>query len=367
VREGSNCAEVSVNDVNNAIVRVAKTVVPEAWRRRLREHLLPWRVKHLFGRRQIALAEDEAAVACVVKNGEYYLDSFVEHYTAMGFQHIFFLDNGSTDNTVQLAEQYDHVTVYQSDLPIECNQAIFKKCLAETAVPSGWCLDADIDEFFDYPFSDTVSLAQFLAYLNQRRYSAVLTQMLDMFSDRPLAALAQGALKENLKQVYRYYDLSQVTMLEYQSAELTRRFAYLNQLAEKKAQLCFGGIRKSLSGINCLLSKHSLFRTGNGLDLFTHVHFVNRARLADVSCLLLHYKLVGNAYKIASQNRKAFPSTSKGYEDLIHVIEGQPDYRLKGDTAVEFGAVSDLFDGNFLFASQDYRIYARASTMKGAI
>jgi hypothetical protein len=338
-----------------------KTIVPEKWKRGLRERLFPLRVNHVFGPRQVTLADNEAAVTCVIKNGEYYLDSFVEHYSRMGFRHIIFLDNGSTDKTIEFVRRYSNVTIYESKLPIETYQALFKKRLAEMAVPAGWCLDVDIDEYFDYPYSHVVSLSKFLEYLNRGKYTAVLTQMLDMFSDRPLAALAEKALQENLRDVYRYYDLSQINKMDYRTAKLTRTYAPKNQISNENTCLYFGGIRKTLFGINCLLSKHSLFRTSEGLELFPHVHFVNKARVADVSCVLLHYKLVSNAYETSSQNKEAFIGTGKGYSDLMRLIEERPEQRIKTETAVELHTIADLLESNFLFLSNDYSQYAKAA------
>jgi hypothetical protein len=235
---------------------------------------------------------------------------------------------------------------------------LFKKRLAEMTVRSGWCLDVDIDEYFDYPYSDTLTLSGFLEYLNARDYTAVLTQMLDMFSDRPLSALAEAPASENVKEVYRYYDLSQVRKVDYRSSDLTRRHAHLNKVPNGSVSLQFGGIRQVLFGINCLLSKHSLFRMNSCLELFPHVHFVNRARLADVACVLLHYKLVGNAYETALQNKDAFHGTSKGYNDLMTLIEEMPDRRIKSDTSVEFRSTADLVESGFLFASDAYVCHA---------
>lgn len=352
---------ITISDDNTSVASLVKAIVPEKWKRGLRESFLSLRVHHVFGPRQVTLANNEAAVTCVLKNGEFYLDSFVEHYLNMGFRHIFFLDNGSTDKTIELARRHGNVTVYESNLPIESYQTVFKKRLAEMAVPSGWCLDVDIDEYFDYPFSHVASLSKFLEYLNRRNYTAVMTQMLDMFSDRPLAALAHKMDQEDLKEVYRYYDLSEVGKVDYRTAELTRAYAPKNQLSNDNTCLYFGGIRKTLFGNNCLLSKHSLFRTGYGLELFPHVHFVNKARVADVSCVLLHYKLVSNAYENALQNKKAFSFNSRGYSDLLQLIEMKPEQRINTQTALEFHTVDDLVEDNFLFLSNDYRKYVKAA------
>lgn len=336
---------------------LVKSVVPMKWKRALRERLCALRINHVFGPRRVALAQNGAAVTCVLKNGEYFLDSFIEHYLHMGFSHIFFLDNGSTDETITLAQRHKNVTVYESKLPIETYQAVFKKRLAEMVVPDGWCLDVDIDEYFDYPFSHVVSLSRFLEYLNRGKYTAVLTQMLDMFSEGPLAALAHKTPQENLKDVYRYYDLSQVSKVDYRTAELTRAYAPENHISHEDTGLYFGGIRKALFGLNCLLSKHSLFRTGKGLQLFPHSHFVNKAKIADVSGVLHHYKFAGNAYESALLNKEAFVGTQKGYNDMMRLIDLRPEYRIKTETAVEFRSIVDLVENKFLFVSEDYRRY----------
>ena len=332
-------------------------------KRTCREFQITLRIRHLFGVKKVHLADNEAAVTCVVKNGSFHLSSFIEHYTKMGFRHIFLLDNGSTDNTLAIARQHGNVTAYQCKLPVGSYQELFKKVLAERVAPSGWCLDVDIDEFFDYPLSNVADLSRFLTYLNTCQYSAVLVQMLDMFSDRPLKSLTDNSSGENLRETYRYYDLSDITKVRYRSSHFVQQFAALNRLGYGETSLYFGGTRKRLFGLECLLSKHSLFRTGRGLDLFTHVHFTNRAELADVSGTLLHYKFVSNAYDTAAQNRTAFPAISKGYQDFLHAIEVKQEASLKTAATREFRNVDELLESQFLFASAKYRQYASSGLL----
>lgn len=64
--------------------------------------------------------------------------------------------------------------------------------------------------------------------------------------------------------------------------------------------------------------------------------------VSNVSCVLLHYKLVSNAYEISLQNKEAFTGTSKGYSDLMRLIEIMPERRIKAETAVEFHNGADL-------------------------
>jgi Glycosyl transferase family 2 len=337
---------------------ILKNLLPPIWRRTIRERIVSMNVHLLHGPAAVRLANNEAVVTCVVKNGEFYIEPFIRHYSQMGFRHIFFLDNGSSDQTVAIAKNYLNVSVCSCSLPIETHQALFKKHLARKSAVGGWCLDADIDEFFDYPMSEKVALKDFLEYLNSQRYTAVATQLLDMFSDKAPTALAseQGDLTE----VYRYYDLSNMTRVGYANSELVQTYARENYLSNQNTALYYGGIRKTLYGNDCLLTKHSLFFLEEDLELFPHVHFVNRARLADVSGVMRHYKLTSNALDIAIQNREGFSGNSKGYRDFIAFLTDKPDQKIERETARKFRGLRDLIESGFIFTSHEYETYAKA-------
>lgn len=338
---------------------VGKFLLPQNWKRKAREYLVSIKVKHLFGPPNIILAPNEAAVTCVLKNGEYYIQSFIRHYTEMGFRHIFLLDNGSTDHTISIARAYENVSVFQSLLPIDGNQCIFKAYLAKRCVMGGWCLDADIDEFLDYPFSEFVELRQLLNYLNKKKYRAVITQLLDMFPDKPLSELETRTREDALGATYRYYDIADITRTPYTHSDLTAWFGSANEVCHANAELYFGGIRKKLYGNNCLLTKHSLFFPGSGLELFPHAHFVNGARLADISCVMLHYKLTSSALGTALQNKQGFLGTSKGYDDFIRFLLREPKYQIRQRSSLEYRSAEELVQSHFLFVSEDYRDHAR--------
>jgi hypothetical protein len=344
---------------------VLKALLPPKWRHAMRERVVSRSVTHLFGPRSIRLARHEAVVTCVVKNGEFYLDSFIRHYSRMGFRHIFILDNGSTDQTISIAKSHNNVSVCASSLPIQAHQGSLKKYLARTSAVGGWCLDADVDEFFDYPFSDRVELRQFLEYLNRMGYTAVVTQLLDMFSDKPLSDLAHGQ-ESDLRTVYQYYDISAPTKVDYRTSDLVAKHGQKNTISNRDTALYFGGIRKTLYGSDCLLTKHSLFLPGGELDPFPHVHFVNNARLSDVSCVMLHYKLTSNALEIALQNKEGF-TILKGYDDFIDFLTSNPGYQIKQKTAVKFQGAEDLVKAGFLFISDTYRDYVKSVGLKDAV
>src|SRR5215204_2456382 len=166
-------------------------------------------VEHLHGPEEVAYEADELVVVCLVRDGRPYVKSFVEHYTSMGAKHLFFLDNGSTDGTVEALKEYDTVTVFRSTLPFKRYQVPMRQYLVERFGGGRWCLCVDIDELFDYPYSDVVSLSSFLSYLNNNSYTAVIAQMLDMFPEESLSE-ASSEEDEPLKERHRFYDISNI-------------------------------------------------------------------------------------------------------------------------------------------------------------
>src|SRR5260370_20795818 len=107
--------------------RIVKQLVPLKWRRKLRELMVPMNVVNLHGLKKIRLQPNEAIVTCVVRNGEFFIERFITHYSKMGFRHLVFLDNGSTDATISIAKRHKNVTIYTSTLSIEAHQGFLKK------------------------------------------------------------------------------------------------------------------------------------------------------------------------------------------------------------------------------------------------
>jgi hypothetical protein len=93
-----------------------------------------------------------------------------------------------------------------------------------------WNLFADIDERFDYPYSDVLAVRNLLTYLNDNAYTAVLAPMLDLFADGPLDGVRSNP-DDSLKEKYPYYDISAVEKHDYHGASCvdpTQRQAFRN-------------------------------------------------------------------------------------------------------------------------------------------
>src|SRR5215204_4289545 len=149
---------------------------------RAQKWILHFNIEHVHGPEEVDYGPHELVVVCNVRDGRPYVRSFVEHYASMGVKHMVFLDNGSADGTVEALQNYDNVTVLRSKLPFRNYQLHMRRYLIRRFGRGRWTLTVDIDELFDYPYSDIVGLDSLLKYLNDKGYTAVVGQMLDMFS-----------------------------------------------------------------------------------------------------------------------------------------------------------------------------------------
>src|SRR5918998_38727 len=328
------------------------------------------RIEHLHGPEEVPYAEDELAVVCLVRDGRPYVRAYVEHYLSMGVKHIFFLENGPTDGTVSVARSYENVTILQTELPFEKHEYSLKQYLiARFGRKSRWCLYADIDELFDYPYSDVVGLGSLLGYLNGNSYTAVAAQMLEMFPEEPLSGSRAGNPDEPLKERHRFYDISNIKRKSFK--KLRRRFP-TNTFESDEIEAFRGGIRSIIFGVEDDLTKFPLvFSDGRIKPFDISSHWVDNARVADFTSVLFHYKFLdGHFHQQAAQAVREghYQNNSALYKKYLQVLDGNHTLRVKQENARELGSVNDLVDNGFLVVYEEYMMlaYDEEERKKGA-
>jgi hypothetical protein len=323
----------------------------------VRPHLLRGRVTHLYGPARIDYAPDELLVITVVRNGALYVRSFVEHYEALGVRHCVFLDNGSTDDTVERLCAYGGVTVLQTDAPYDRFENTMKRYLAERFSPRRWNLCADIDELFEYPFARALPLAGFLGYLNGRGFTAVVAQMLDMFSGLPLGEV-ESRPDDRLMDTYTYYDISAIERHPYEWSDPPRPEVAMHK----------GGIRRTVFGTNNGLTKAALVLMDGKVKPFVEWHQASGAAVADVTGVLMHYPFVSTfeaKVNDAVRTRRYGATTTDEYVGYARELARNPRLCLKGSSARRFEGLEPLIAERFLVVSDDYVRWVRDYTRTG--
>lgn len=317
-------------------------------------------IRHVHGPEDVDCAKDELVVLCLVRDGEMWIESFIRHHLELGAKHIFFLDNGSTDSTVERAKRHDQVSLWSTNMAFRIYEQGMRRWLTRRFGDHRWSLTCDVDELFDYPYSDRLDLSGFLHYLNHHSYTAVAAQMLDMFSERPFSQLSSHP-EDSLQEKYRYYDLADLS---------ERRDLYWiesGDLASEEISATMGGIRKRIFGSEGLLqTKHPLVFANDEVNIYPYdVHFHTNARVADVSAVLLHYKFLST---LEDQVHQAFDRSLPGserthpddylekhYRGFHRVLSENRDLSLRTDSSSEFHDTTELVDEGYLVVSDGYR------------
>src|SRR5215208_4542123 len=322
-------------------------------------------VEHLHGPEEVDYGPDELVVVCLVRDGRPYVKSFVEHYLSMGVKHLFFLDNGSTDGTVEVLKEYDHLTVLRTGLPYKRYKGAMKQYLIERFGRGRWSLCVDIDELFDYPYSDIVGLDSLLRYLNERSYTAVVAQMLDMFPEEPLSKAASEE-DEPLKERHRFYDFSNIHAEYYSNIDVHSardHWAYRracgtgNVLANEEIEVYRDGIQSTVFGGAPPLTKHPLVFVDEKIKpMDPSAHSASEARIADFTCVLFHYKFLNYLYELIRRAAREDRYGNTRYKRWLGVLEKTPNLLIKGESARELESVNELVDNGFLAVSKEYML-----------
>jgi Glycosyl transferase family 2 len=312
----------------------------------IRRYLLPLRIRHVHGPEEISYGPNDLLVISVVRNGAVYIRSFMEHYLSLGVKHFVFLDNGSTDGTLEKLKTFDNATLVETKAPYRKYENTMKRYLAERFSRGRWHLCADIDEYFNYPCADRLSLRDFLRYLNHNNYTAVATQMLDRFSDLPFSQWQTGP-DYPLAVKFPYYDISAISKTEYLWSPPSNRAIKFHS----------GGIRKMVFGTDTNLTKSPLVFMDGRVKTFVAWHHVQRARMADISCVFMHYPFVSSfSEKVedAARTGRYGAVSTDDYRTYAEKLRRTPDFTFMSDSAQRFTGIERLIENAFLIVSEKY-------------
>ena len=318
------------------------------------------RVEHVSGPPAVSLEPDGLVVLCLVRDGSAHLEHFLEHHFRLGARAAVLLDNDSTDNTAAIARDTQRVTLLRCSLPYREYQYEYRRFLVNHFGSSSWSLLVDIDERFDFPCSSQIPMRSFLGYLNAHRYTAVAAHMLDLFPEGPLHAWP--AAGRALVEASQWYDLS--GLVAFRPGPADRR----NEYADPDPRHWKGGFRQEVFGTEPMLTKHPLlFRPGGPEPVRHSSHFCSGGRVADVSCLLAHYKFDA-AFRqrcLRAVREANYYDNSRAYRAYLRALQKSPDLTLKRATARRFRGVDELVREGFLTVSEEYRAWVRMHVARG--
>ncbi|PHR93051.1 MAG: hypothetical protein COA78_33140 [Blastopirellula sp.] len=301
------------------------------------------------------LQSDELVVVGMMRDAELHVESFVKHHLALGAKQIVLLDNGSVDSTVQLASQMDQVTLLRCTLPFSKYKYAMRRYLVKTYGQKCWALAMDIDERFDFPCSQEITLKDLLLYLNQEGYTAVTGQMLDLYSDTEHTKWPTTG--DDLVQQSCWYDLESITTRPLKNRQ--GRSQHLSALKHHKGGVRFAGFE--MQDLPTLTKFPLLFPSAGVLPSESSSHNIRGGKLADISCLIKHYKFHGKFVEQcqAAVTSESYFRQSLEYRQYLHALESDSELNLKTDRSQKLEYTDQLIDDDFLVVSDAYRSFVQ--------
>jgi hypothetical protein len=315
-------------------------------------------ITHEFGLRRATTESSLPVVCCLVRDGDYWLPGFLDHYRQAGIKEFFFLDNGSKDDTLAILSRETGVGVYSVARTLfrEYN-ANLRRILIRRVRPQGWVLAVDIDELFDYPYSDQINLVGLCRYLDRYDFNCMTTHMLDMVPDARLSDLPALA-GQDPRDTHTYYSLAGLQINDYRCIgdQLTRFGSNGVQLPGSDWKFMCDGFRNHKFGSRIWLTKHALLKLDNGLLPFVHQHLHAFCRIADLSGVLYHYKLSPGFRETVERalEERQYSADSADYRSYSKALHSGEEVRLKDEHSVRLTTIVQLLDHGFLDVSDDF-------------
>lgn len=308
-------------------------------------------IEHVHGPQGVPLAEDDVVLVCLVRDGAPYIEPFLRHHFALGVRHVALLDNDSTDDSVERAARFDNVTILKSARPYKYFRYLFKDYLVRRFGGTAWSLCVDVDEFFEYPWSDSIPLRSLAAYLNHHSYTAVVCQLLDRFPMELRESSGWAFSPDD----YPFYDVRQIRKERLPGGKGC-------VISNPDISAHWGGARgQRFSLPDLCLTKCSLLKTSRGSRRDNNNHWAVNARIADFSTVLMHYKFTPGFFDQVRNavREKQYYRSSREYRAYMRgMSEGGLDFREQCTST--FAGVSELLANGFLAASDQYRAWAQS-------
>lgn len=303
---------------------------------------------HVAGPIRFDLSDDDVALICVGRNAAFYLPTFFEWHRALGIENFVYVDNGSYDGSVDIASAQPGTIVAHCSASFKDYEGLIRLYSTQMFVRGGWRLVVDADELFDYPGSRTTKIRELLSKLNTLGKTALVAQMLDMIPDGGLPDIQNDTYDTAIASC-GFYDISSIEKKEYFSQDIKFNwFLKQNLISNPEIKFHFGGIRRTLFGEDCCLSKHPLFKPGPDVLVLPHPHVSTGLNCADFTALLRHYKFTGDFVererKLLAEGRVAHNETAF----RMNTMANKPNLRFIQPTSLRYSTPEALIDQGFL-------------------
>lgn len=308
--------------------------------------------KQICGR-AIPARTGEVRVCMVVRNEALRLPSTLAHYRALGVDRFLVIDNGSDDGTLDMLTAQADVHVFSttdSYAKSGCGLT-WTNATLDAFADGHWALTVDADEHFIYPHYEYIDIHKFCSYLDGVGRQAVLSLLLDMYSDKALDETIHptgGSLVDTCP----FFDPG-----PYRSIRIERH---------PKVQF-YGGVRDRLFrrtlGNQCdppTVSKVPLVKWRAGMRYLLSTHTLTPVVMAGLVTNLLHFKFLDDFHQraVIEAERAEHFDNAREYRSYLDYIKNKNSLTLHYSNSVRFEDSGQLIGMGLMRTSVPFEKFA---------
>lgn len=144
-------------------------------------------------------------VICNCKNDMVYLRELLPYYRNIGIKEFAFIDNGSTDGSIDYLKEQPDVRLFSADAAFEGTRKVgWRLKVIDRLGLDRWYLLLDSDEFLTYPEMDRYAMDEYVAALHAAGYTKMKTFVLDMYPQ--YGYFNDTKADEDFMKDYRFFD-----------------------------------------------------------------------------------------------------------------------------------------------------------------
>ena len=297
-------------------------------------------------------SQGELRLFVMARNESLRLPYFLDHYFDKGVDRVFLIDNNSTDGTVDIAQSYENVHVFQTKESFR-NYSNWMEILLERYGKGHWCVAADVDEILNYPHSESISIRQLTQFLDQQGDTALQCLFLDMYSDKPINKNTYRASEDPLD-VCSYFDPDY--------GEEPR--VWTNKKTHNKfvGTRFFGNMRKRVFNLNNIsLSKISLFKYDTDVFAVRGMHGMDGVTFSAIQGATMHFKYLQdfNERVVTEVARGEHEGNAADYKNYARKVDENADLNCHYEGSIKFIDSSQLVELGIMKSNLDLDEFVR--------